>query len=804
MLRNWLDRGTSGELAGVAKRQRRLTMAQLIVLVVGALASVGVAILLLNAIVDGERRVSERTSEQERLVEARQTLQFLALNALAADAGAPTSPRLFIDVARASADLRSISAGGEAPGQTPAPGAGCSGCTAEAERARVIALLDRMDDLTRKLVLARGTIGVDGEVADVGTELVDALNAWVVANRGAVQEIRETTAARNRALATLGIAVIAAVSIGSLLLWVLLDRVRARTMRRLARDEARFHALARNSSDVVLIVDTEGVVRYASPSVESRLGTTIEDVAGRRLASLVHPDDVSRLGALDGGGDRGAPDGAVEWRRRDGDARWIWIEALITDARDDPSVSGWVVNTRDVSDRKAAEDELTRQAFEDSLTSLPNRALFGDRLRHALAGDARAGEVLAVALIDLDDFKTVNDSLGHAAGDGVLKELGSRIASVIRAQDTASRLGGDEFAILFRGADRRDARMMSERIVQELARPISVEQNVISMQSSIGVALSGPDAQDEETLLRNADVAMYAAKAQPGGSVQLFRQEMQAAAHERLELKQDLVGAMGRGELSLNYQPIFRLDGEALMGFEALLRWEHPERGMVPPETFIPLAEQTGLIHELGRWVIDTACSEAALWARDLGFGGYVTVNVSGAQLDDPDLSGRVAEALRSAGLGAESLVVEITESALPTNPERAVIVLQRLRNLGIRIAIDDFGTGYSSLSYLGSLPVDVIKMDKCFVDDLVESGRESDLAATILRIGKGLGLTTVAEGIELQDQADRLRELGCGLGQGYFFSRPMPSDAARALVSAVSPPGVPAERPVLRPSRGA
>jgi diguanylate cyclase (GGDEF)-like protein len=430
---------------------------------------------------------------------------------------------------------------------------------------------------------------------------------------------------------------------------------------------------------------------------------------------------------------------------------------------------------------------MVHQALHDALTGLPNRALFLDRLEHALARASRAGTDIAVLFLDLDRFKTVNDSLGHAAGDQLLCAVAERIASCMRTADTAARLGGDEFAVLLEDlASTREAVGVAERIIAALEAPVLVAGREVHVSASIGIATGDGDSED---LLRHADVAMYRAKAKGKGCYAMFEQGMQAEVIERLELEADLQRAVDRDEIEVFYQPIMRLGSEELAGHEALVRWRHPERGLMSPLSFVPVAEETGLIVPVGRFVLREACRQAAAWQAMVPGDLTMNVNLSGRQLEDPALVGEVSSILRETGLPAGRLVLEITETVLMQDTEATIERLRSLRALGVRLAVDDFGTGYSSLRYLNRFPLDVLKMAKPFVDGLATQSEDPALARAIIDLGSSLGLQIVAEGIEGADQLVQLRRLGCPLGQGFLFSRPMPAaDAETHLLTLTRP----------------
>jgi diguanylate cyclase (GGDEF)-like protein len=453
--------------------------------------------------------------------------------------------------------------------------------------------------------------------------------------------------------------------------------------------------------------------------------------------------------------------------------------------RIDGEVVGRVWSFRDMTEQVRLQDELSHQAFHDPLTGLANQALFRDRLAMAMARLARHGGELAVMFIDLDDFKTVNDNLGHGVGDALLASVGERLTAVLRPGDTAARLGGDEFAVLVDEVlDPTDAPMVGERIVEVLGRPVTVAGATVAVSASVGIAY-GVATDEVEDLLRNADLAMYTAKAAGKRRVEVFADEMHHAAAQRLDVEARLRGAADRGELVLHYQPIVELASGRITAMEALVRWQHPERGLLGPLSFIPFAEEGGLIDEIGHHVMVTACEDACRWARDVGplHAPAVSVNLSPRQLQDRDLADRVELLLHRSGLHPAQLVLEITEGALMRDPVAATSGLEQLSRLGVRLAVDDFGTGYSSLSYLQQLPIDILKIDGAFVaDDMATAGWS--LAQAIIHIAHALGLVPIAEGVETQVQADALVELGCSLAQGYHLGRPVDAETARRMIA--------------------
>lgn len=426
-------------------------------------------------------------------------------------------------------------------------------------------------------------------------------------------------------------------------------------------------------------------------------------------------------------------------------------------------------------------EELAQLAYRDPLTQLGNRALFRRSVEHALGLEGCRPEEVAVLFLDLDNFKAANDSLGHAAGDRLLMEVAVRILSVSHGSATVARLGGDEFAILLAPVrNPAEAAITAENVIVAVEAPLELNGRTVHVGASIGVAFGRADGGADE-LLRDADVAMYRAKGAGKGRYEIFAPEMHTALLHRLELEAELRGVLERDELVLHYQPVVQLVDGRVRGFEALVRWRHPLRGLMPPTMFIPLAEESGVILALGRWVLMQACRQAVAWQADAAVQDRVTigVNVSGSQLESPRFVEDVRRALDDSGLDPHCLVLEITESAIMRDSEATLLRLRELKELGVRLAVDDFGTGYSSLAYLQRFPVDVLKIDKAFIDSVARGGNDAALARTILTLAEMLQLSTVAEGIEEADQLAQLRGLGCEMGQGYLFARPLEAEAA-------------------------
>jgi diguanylate cyclase (GGDEF)-like protein/PAS domain S-box-containing protein len=557
------------------------------------------------------------------------------------------------------------------------------------------------------------------------------------------------------------------------------------------QSEARFSSLVQNSSDVVMVVEADSTIRYMSPSVERVLGHAPGKLEGTKLTVLIHPDDrAGVLQFLTSGGEGDAHPALTEFRMKHRDDFWLHVETLRTNLMHDVNVKGIVLNTRDVSERKAFEEQLQHQAFHDAVTGLANRALFKDRVEHMIERQARDNLPVSILFMDLDDFKTINDSLGHAAGDRMLSEVGERLKNSLRQADTAARLGGDEFAILLEdGGDGVDAAEVAARILASLEGPFHLEGKEVFARASIGIATAdagtgGPEGAEE--LLRNADVAMYMAKEAGKGRYQVFEPAMHDTALRRLELKADLQRAVDNGEFVLHYQPVIELATGRIEGLEALVRWQHPTRELIAPLDFIPLAEETGLIVSLGRWVLQEACMQARRLQERYVMDPplQMAVNLSARQLQRPEIVGEIAETLMQTQLDPSSLVLEITESVMMQDMDLSIQRLAELKELGVQLAVDDFGTGYSSLNYIRRFPVDILKVDKSFVDGVNEGGEESALTAAIIELAGILRLRPVAEGIERADQLEKLLALQCDLGQGYYFAKPLPLEAVDELLT--------------------
>jgi diguanylate cyclase (GGDEF)-like protein/PAS domain S-box-containing protein len=546
---------------------------------------------------------------------------------------------------------------------------------------------------------------------------------------------------------------------------------------------------------VICVVALDSMINYVSPSIEQTFGYEPDALAGRPLSELIHEDEVPRLLAFvasTAGQPAGQP-ASAEFRVRHAEDRWRHAEVLATNLLSDEAIAGIVLNVRDISERKAFEAQLEHQAFHDVLTGLPNRALFRDRVGHALAGQRRDHLPVAVLFMDVDDFKYVNDSLGHAAGDMVLREVGRRLEDSMRPVDTAARLGGDEFAILLHEAENEmQAVEIAQRVMDCLQAPIALENRDVTIATSIGVAFSDPSMvceADAEALLRNADTAMYMAKENGKGHYQIFQPDMHARALARLELKSDLQRALDCGEFTLRYQPIMDLRRGDMAGMEALVRWEHPTRGEVQPAEFISLLEDTGLIVPVGRYVLNEACEWAATMQKECPRNPplSVAVNVSACQLQRPEFVEEVRSALRDSGIPPATLTLELTESVMMQDLDVSLLRLNALRALKVKLAIDDFGTGYSSLNYIRQFPMDILKIDRSFLKD--PNPETVELTEAIVALARIFKLQAVAEGIESDGQVEQLQGIDCDFGQGFLFAKPLPGADILAMASEPTSP---------------
>jgi diguanylate cyclase (GGDEF)-like protein/PAS domain S-box-containing protein len=553
-------------------------------------------------------------------------------------------------------------------------------------------------------------------------------------------------------------------------------RIKAET-EALRRSEGRFRTLLQHSSEAVVVVGRDLRILSANGPVERMLGRCPGALTGTTFADLVYPQEWPRVEALltktvDGPGSTSTQD----IRLRRGSRGWLRSQTAVVNLLDDPTVGGLVLTIRDVSQRRALEDQLRQIAFHDALTGLPNRARFLDGVGRALGG-RRSDELCAVLIVEIDDLKRVN-SLGHSAGDQLLQAIAERLQQILGSSDSLvlARLREDEFAILAENlTGPEDAVALAERLLVAFQTSVEIEGRSIVPHANIGIATTVAGVETSDELLRNADVAMYQGRSRGRGRYDLFSPAMHAAAVQRLELEEDLRRAVERQEFVVHYQPVVRLGDCSISGFEALLRWRHPERGLILPDDFIPLAEETGLIIPIGNWMLKEACRHVAeLQRRDGDDRLRVAVNLSSRQFTDPSFEGQIALALDDSGIDPTTLVLEITETTMMADTEDTIKRMLRLRQLGLSFAMDDFGRGYSSLSYLRQYPIQMLKIDRSFIDTLGEGAEGTALVLAILSLASTLGVQVVAEGVEEGWQAELLQRLGCTLAQGFYFARPM------------------------------
>jgi diguanylate cyclase (GGDEF)-like protein/PAS domain S-box-containing protein len=653
-------------------------------------------------------------------------------------------------------------------------------------RAQLLQARRLVDDLTAtgSALLARRPVGEIPQTAHENVTLADpilrlrvfaALTSNVSLNAARTIALRTDRNISDLIMLQVGLG-IAGVLASLLLAWALITATRRQT--------AHFRSLVTSSTDLVVVFGAGGC-RYVSESVASMVGRPEKDLLGSGFMQFVHADD--RAPVTSAYADGGLHEIVFLVSNRFGE--WRHLDAHVTDLRGDRQIRGVVFNARDITERVRLEAELSHQAFHDGLTGLANRSLFHDRLEQALVRSARSREPLTVLLIDLDRFKQVNDSLGHSTGDSLLQHLAQRFGGVTRSSDTLARLGGDEFAVLLDGASEAEATAIAQRYVEQLREPVSVAGRDLVLDGSVGIAVHTGGVGTGEELVRRADVAMYAAKRSGGGHFEVFRPDMAHELGESLGLEHELRQGLQRDEFSVHYQAEVDLATDAIVGVEALVRWYSPTRGVVMPGQFIPIAEATDLIMPLGEFVLREACHQAAEW-RDVGLAPapFVTwVNLSGRQLSKGGVSGLVQRTLDANGLPANCLGLEVTETALALRGpagDRARGELEELHALGVRIAIDDFGTGFSSLEQLRRFPIDVIKVDRSFIQGVEHDVKSATITANVASLAHALGLVAIAEGVETAGQLASARELGCDLAQGYFFARPAPANEVTRLLA--------------------
>jgi diguanylate cyclase (GGDEF)-like protein/PAS domain S-box-containing protein len=558
------------------------------------------------------------------------------------------------------------------------------------------------------------------------------------------------------------------------------ERVEADQMGRAA--EIRFEIGFEQAAIGTVIADLNGVPLRVNPALCAFFGRPVDELVGQIWTEYTHPDEQPLgqlvLARLTSGYD--SYEDERRYVRPDGTT--VWASSHVTLVRDesgDPQY--FYTQLQDITGRKRMEEELVHQALHDSLTGLPNRALLTDRLVHSLAGSRRRGTQIGVIFLDVDHFKVVNDSMGHSSGDDLLRDAAARIAEAIRPGDTVARFGGDEFVVVCDDVSAMETEQIAERVLEALSGPFTIGSHDVTVTASLGIALADENATPE-SLLRDSDAAMYRAKERGRGRVELFDEAVRSKVERRLATASALRGAIEREEFTVHYQPVVDLVSGEMVSAEALLRWQHPERGLVSPDEFIPVAEETGLIVPIGAWVLGQACRDLVRWQRTQE-AMTVAVNLSVRQMLAPDIAGLVESVLRATGARAQNLSLELTESVFMEDVDYFEKTLGGLKRLGVRLSIDDFGTGYSSLSYLKRFPVDAVKVDRAFVDGLGTDANDTALVAAILAMAAALGLEVTAEGVETHDQLVNLQKLHCRLAQGFYLARPMPAAAITELV---------------------
>jgi diguanylate cyclase (GGDEF)-like protein/PAS domain S-box-containing protein len=566
----------------------------------------------------------------------------------------------------------------------------------------------------------------------------------------------------------------------------------------LRRSERRFSALVTSSGDIVIIAGVDRDLQYASPAFTAVLGYPSAAAFNLLGERLVHPDDQDGLDAALNASVETDAVVSHELRLRTIAGEWLWFEAAISNLTNDPDVNGYVANLRDITRRKDAEDKLAHAALHDSLTGLPNRALILNRTEQMLARARREETPIAALFLDLDDFKDINDTLGHEAGDQLLAAMASRMSGILRAGDTVGRLGGDEFIILVEGASlAAGAEVVAERIRDVLRTPFQIAASAIPLEVTASIGIAEGDREQAGDLLRDADIALYRAKAAGKDCAITFSLAMQHAVQEHRHIEVDLHHALDRGEFFLMYQPTVDLATGIFNGVEALLRWRHPERGVMLPDDFIPALESSSAIVPVGEWVLHQACRQGSIWSKQ-GFPIRVSVNISAVQLERDRIIDDVHSALERSGFEPGLLSLELSELTLMRDVEETLIRLKLLKAVGVRLAIDDFGTGYSSLGYLRQFPIDALKIDQSFVAGLATSKESATIVHTLVQLGKALGLETVAEGIECQDQRRQMEAEEVTIGQGFLFARPLTVDGVERLLREGDV--TLGDRPVMRP----
>lgn len=569
----------------------------------------------------------------------------------------------------------------------------------------------------------------------------------------------------------------------------------------LEASEHRYRFIVNNSPDIIYMLDHKGKFVFVNDPVKTILGYEIDEMLGKHYSEFVHRDDLEKARyVFDERRTGSRASHNIEFRLlckgsslpyRYFESRSIHIELSAMGMYADPpsdqreSFVGTYGVVRDISERKRAEELINFQLYHDLLTKLPNRALFRDRLNLAISHAKRSKSKLAVMFLDMDRFKVINDSLGHLAGDQLLQTIAQRLNSCLRDGDTLARVGGDEFNLLVPGiSGREDAAMIARKIIDRLKEPVILDGYEVFVSFSIGIAMYPQDGQTIDVLVKNSDMAMYHIKTHGKNGYEFFADNMKAAFHRQLSLENGIRKALEKKEFKLFYQPQIRVEDGRICGVEALIRWEHPEQGLLLPDQFIPLSEETGLIVEIGNWVLDTACRELNVWRkRGIRDDVQMAVNISAAQLMQPEFEHSVLDTLNKHGISGRQLTLEITENILMQDMDQAVSKFQQIAANGVRVAVDDFGIGYSSLSYLHSLPLNTLKIDRSFVSGIKGNKDRSSIITAVLAMARELKLEVVVEGVECKAQIDYLRKLECAKAQGYYLGRPVPAEEIRELL---------------------